>query len=194
LSAAYEKCFATTKKTVASCFAPTNTDHVLHFKKSAYNWLNFCRRLPPCFDENGRRIQHTKFGDVHFRDAATRDLAFLFLNGKIMFTFWCVVGDDFDVTQWMFADFPIDFDAVSEAAQKRLLAMADGLEALMQENTSYKVNAGKKVGNYNLALCRALTDTTDARFLEALGMSDVWDDIELMYAQIVKTDFSNEEE
>jgi len=194
LSKAYEECFAATRKSVASFFSPGKTDHVLHFKKSAYNWLNFCRRLPPCFDENGRHIAHTKFGDVYFRDKETRDLAFMLLNGKIMFDFWGMIGDDFDVTQWMFADFPIDFDAMPAGSRKRLLALTDQLDELMQKNVSYKLNAGKKVGNYNLALCRSLTDRTDAIFLEALHMSSVSEDIELMYGQIVKTDFSSESE
>jgi hypothetical protein len=192
LSASFENCFATTKRTVASFFSHTRTNHVLYFKKSAYNWLNFCRRLPPCFDENGRRIAHTKFGNVCFRDRETRDLAFLLLNGKIMLAFWGMIGDDFDVTQWMFADFPVDFDTIPPNARKRLLCFADELDDLMQANTSYKLNAGKKVGNYNLALCRSLTDRIDAIFLEAFRMSAVGEDIELMYAQIVKTDFSSQ--
>ena len=192
LSAAYEQCFAATKKTVASFFSQSRTNHVLYFKKSAYNWLNFCRRLPPCFDEKGCRIAHTKFGEVCFRDQETRDLAFLLLNGKIMFTFWGMIGDDFDVTQWMFADFPVDFEAITANNRKRLLGLADRLEDLMHANISYKVNAGKKVGNYNLALCRSVTDKIDAIFLETLRMSTVGEDIELMYAQIVKTDFSSE--
>ena len=194
LSAAYENCFATTKKTVASFFSQTRTNHVLHFKKSAYNWLNFCRRLPPCFDEKGRRIEHTQFGTATFRDANTRDMAFLFLNGKIMYMFWAAVADDFHVTEWMFADFPIDFDAISPEQRKVLLPMASQLEALMQANTSYKLNAGKKVGNFNLAKCRSVTDASDIVFAACMGLTTVWQDIELTYSQIVRTDFGDETE
>ncbi len=194
LSSAFENSFAATKKTVASFFSPSKTDYVLHFKKSAYNWLNFCRQLPPCFDEQGRPIAHTKFGDVYFLDKETRDLAFVLLNGKIMFALWAMIGDDFDVTQWMFAGFPVDFEAIPAGCRKRLLALANHLDELMLKNLSYKLNAGKKVGNYNLALCRSLTDQTDAIFLESLQMSAVTEDIELMYGQIVKTDFSRESE
>jgi hypothetical protein len=194
LSAAYENCFATTKKTVASFFSQTKTNHALHFKKSAYNWLNFCRRLPPCFDEKGRRIEHTQFGTATFRDADTRDLAFLFLNGKIMYMFWAAVADDFHVTEWMFADFPVDFDAISPEQRKVLLPMASQLEALMQANTSYKLNAGKKVGNFNLAKCRTVTDASDMVFAACVGLTTVWQDIELTYSQIVRTDFGDETE
>lgn len=196
LSAAFEQCFAATKKTVSSFFSSSRTNHVLHFKKSAYNWLNFCLTLPPCYDESGRRISHTQFGTVSFCDEETRDLAFLLLNGKIMYMFWAAIADDFHVTEWMFADFPVDFGSMPLPQRKRLLGMTSDLDTLMQRHTSFKLNAGKKVGNYNLARCRSLTDKTDAIFAECLGLADAWQDIDLMYSQIVKTDFddsSNEE-
>lgn len=166
------------------------TKHVIHFKKSAYNWLNFCRKLPPCYDADGSRIEHTKFGEVWFADAEARDIALLFLNGKIMFAYWCMLGDDFDVTRWMFADFPFDLVTGTADHRKRLLALSEQLEACMHENVSFKLNAGKRVGNYNLAKCRSVTDSSDAILAEVLGLSSVMPDIELMYAQVVKTDFS----
>ena len=177
-----------TRLDVALAVKPTK--HVIHFKKSAYNWLNFCRTLPPCYDANGGRIEHTKFGEISFSDAETRDVALLFLNGKIMFSYWCMVGDDFDVTRWMFADFPFDLVTGVASHRKKLLSLGEELAARMRENVSFKVNAGKRVGNYNLAKCRDVTDASDAVFAEILGLSDVMGDIELMYSQVVKTDFS----
>jgi hypothetical protein len=150
--------------------------------------------MPPCYDAKGRTIQHTKFGEVFFADDESRDLAFLFLNGKIMFVFWCMIGDDFDVTRWMFTDFPLNLKKVSEEHRRKLLPLVDELEELMVQNTSFKLNAGKKVGNYNLARCRRVTDKSDAVFAEHLGLTEVMPDIELMYSQIVKTTFSVNEE
>lgn len=194
IAAAYERCFSLTKKTVASFFAPTKTNYILYFKKSAYNWLNFCRQMPPCYDEKGHRIPHTQFGTINFFDKATRDLAFLFLNGKIMFLFWAIVADDFHVAEWMFADFPIDFDAIPQKQRELLLSLADELEKAMRENTSYKLNAGKKVGNYNLAKCRDVTDRADLIFSVSLGIQNAWPEAEHMYSEIVKTDFEANEE
>jgi hypothetical protein len=191
LSAAYESLFSNTEHTVASFLSQIRTNYVLYFKKSAYNWLNFCRRLPPCFNEKGGRIDHTQFGSVAFRDKDTRDLAFLLLNGKLMYVFWAAIADDFHVTQWMFADFPIDFDSMSSEQCSVLLTMAPQLEALMEANTSYKLNAGKKVGNFNLAKCRSLTDVSDMVFAEHMGFTDVWQDIELAYSQIVRTNIGD---
>ncbi|MCA1624083.1 MAG: Eco57I restriction-modification methylase domain-containing protein, partial [Acidobacteria bacterium] len=193
LSEALENCFARTTRTLANCFAQRETEHVLHFKKSAYNWLCFCSELPPCFDSNGCAVAHTKFGTVYFASSEIRDLAFLFLNGKIMFAYWCIVGDDFDVTRWMFADFPMDLCALPVELKKKLLPLCHELEQAMAKNVSFKLNAGKRVGNYNLARCRDVTDKSDEIFAEFLGLQSVWHDIELMYVQLVKTNFDEVE-
>ena len=64
----------------------------------------------------------------------------------------------------------------------------------MVSNTQFKLNAGKNVGNYNLAKCRTLTDRSDAIFLKALGIEHAWQDIELYYAQAVRTHFESSTE
>ena len=89
--------------------------------------------MPPCYDANGQSIPHTKFGQVSFPDARTLDILFTFLNGKIMFAYWCIVGDDFDVTRWMFADFPLDLSALSPA---ELRTKADGAIRAVVERKS----------------------------------------------------------
>ena len=78
---------------------------------------------------------------------------------------------------------------LTKSQRNRLLSAGGHLDKCMRANRSSKLNAGKRVGNYNLARCRVVTDQTDAIFAEALGLSGVWEDIQLMYAQVVKTGF-----
>ena len=183
-----------TRHRIEDCLSPTKTKFPIHFKKTAYNWLNFCVTLPPCYDADGNRVSHTKFGEVWLPDAISRSIVSAFLNGKIMYAFWCMVGDDFDVTRWMFAEFPFDMAFLSEQQKKALCELNAKLDACMKTNTSFKLNAGKRVGNYNLARCRSITDASDRIFADALGLTEAWEDIELMYSQVVKTDFSEEAE
>ena len=193
LASAFEQCLRTTKSAVEAATYPHSTTYVLHFKKTAYNWLNFCRKLPPCY-EDGRLVEHTKFGQMYFSTTETCQLAMLLGNGKIAFIFWCAVGDDFDVTRWNFGNFPIDFNQLQTATRQKLLETVPTLEQAMDEAIQFKLNAGRRVGNYNLAKCRHITDLSDRIFAQTLGLSHVWDDIELYYAQVVKTDFSNDTE
>jgi hypothetical protein len=132
LAAAFERCLRRSRAHLEANLVAGPTPYALHFKKTAYNWLTFCRRLPPCYDHRGASIPHTKFSTVYFADARTRDLAFLLLNGKLMLAFWAIIGDDFDLTRWMFADFPIDLAAIPPPIAAQLLPLADELEALMQ--------------------------------------------------------------
>ena len=183
-----------TKTNINAFLSSSNRNsNVLYFKKTAYNWLCFCKTLPPCFNKDGGEIPQTKFGTMNFQDDSFRQLAFLFLNGKIMFAWWCIVGDDFDLTRWMFADFPINFARISQSYRERLSVLSEQLDNALKENMSFKKNAGKIIGNYNLAYCRHITDQSDVIFLKLLDMDDLWSDIELLYSQIVKTEFENSE-
>lgn len=164
----------------------------LYFKQTAYNWLAFSLDEPPCFDGAGNRIPQSKVGYSAFTDAQSRDLAFLLLNGKLMFAWWRMIGDDFDVTETSFKTFPCRLSQLDEQASKELLRFVDPLVDLMNRNVTYKLNAGKRVGTYNLARCRFVTDQTDRVFARALEIEDVLDDIELVYAETVKTGFETE--
>jgi hypothetical protein len=83
---------------------------------------------------------------------------------------------------------------LTPAQQSELQVLVPELESAMLENVQYKLNAGKRVGNYNLARCREITDRSDRIIASAIGFEDLWDDIELYYYQTVRTDFSDEPE
>ena len=192
LLSGFEQLLHGNNMTVEANLSKTPTKYVLHFKKTAYNWLNFCRTLPPCFNRHGRRIQHTQFGPLYFDNEQMCKLAMALANGKLMFCFWAVVGDDFHMTASNFADFPFDLSVLPPETRQTLLHTVPRLEKAMSKAVQFKLNAGKKVGNYNLALCRDITDATDRLFLDAVNAADLWDELELYYAQVVRTDFSAE--
>jgi hypothetical protein len=178
--------------TVESSLSRRATAHQLNFKKTAYNWLSFTHEEAPCFVVSGKRVPQTKYGAIYFQSDEAREIAFLLLNGKIEFSFWVAIGDDFDVTKWMFADLPIALAQLQATDRKQLLGIVPELKAAVEEAVQYKLNAGKRVGNYNLAKCRPITDKSDALLARAFGFDHVWDDIELLYVQTVKTDFESD--
>jgi hypothetical protein len=167
------------------------TPHVLYFKKTAYNWLTFCRRLPPCFDAAGHVSEQTQFDTLYFHQGWQRDAALLLLNGKWAFVFWSIVGDDFHVARWTIADFPIDLQHLPVQARRQLVRLARRLECAMHQARSFKLNAGQRFGTYNLARCRHITDQGDRVLAKVMGLEKAWPEVELMHAQIVKTDFAS---
>ena len=165
------------------------SNHPLYFRKSAYNWISFSLAPAPCYDANGKRIQASDSGEVSFDDPTTRDHAHTLLNGKIGLLWWAIVGDDFHVTLSNLASIPFPVDRMGTLGDKRSEALRYALEAAMQDNLVFKLNAGKRIGNYNLAKCRDISDKSDAIWKDALCLQDVWDEVDLAYVQLVKTDF-----
>lgn len=167
------------------------TAHQLHFKKSAYNWVSFGFTPAPAYDSRGGELPVTESGITSFDSKDGAALAHSYLNGKIALIWWAIVGDDFHVTKSNFETIPFP-SSISDDDRACLLDLSNKLSDSMTENTVFKLNAGKRIGNYNLALCRSITDLSDSIWLRNLNMPDALQDVELAYAQIVKTDFEGE--
>lgn len=168
--------------------------HALAFKKSAYNWLSFGREEAPCYDADGAAIAQTKYGSTYYQSTKLADAALLVLNGKLQFAYWVAIGDDFDVTQWMFDELPVNLAAVAQGFGRDLRAAANGLWRAMKVNVSFKLNAGKRVGNFNLSHMRDVTDVIDLTTLGIIGERKLWEDIELLHTQTVRTLVGDEPE
>ncbi len=172
--------------------SPTRDGHELHFKQTAYNWLTFCIDRPPAFGPDNSLIPQTEYGAVRFGTREYRDLAMLVASGKLMFLWWAAVGDDFHLTQTAFKRSPLGPRQIAPKLQRPLLALLPELKSAMAQNVEFKLNAGKNIGNYNLARCRAVTDKVDKLWLEALGLEDLWEDIELEHSLVVRTSFEQD--
>lgn len=114
----------------------------------------------------------------------------MILNGRLLLLWWIVVGDSFHLTKGHFQDAPFGPQQLTADQKRSVVSLLPMLSAAMKENTIYNLNAGKLIGNYNLALCREITDQSDKIVLDALGLRDLWDDIELEYSLVVRTDFA----
>ena len=163
--------------------------HPLHFKQTAYNWLTFCTEQPPVYAGNGNLVAQTKYGTVTFETEESRNLALLLANGKLMFLWWIGLGDDFDLTQSGFTSAPFGPKLLSNEQRTLISGYLPELKSAMGQNVVFKLNAGKNIGNYNLAKCQHITDKSDKIWLEALGLLDLWDAIELEHAMVVRTSY-----
>ena len=175
-------------KSIAQSLRKNGPD--LYFKKTAYNWLAFSLSPPPCFTSDWQPLSDSNSGLVHFSNENDRDIALALLNGKIEFCYWVALGDDLNFPKWTFSELPIALAMLSDV-REQLLKITPQLKDAIDKSTVFKLNAGKQVGSFNLAKCRHTTNQTDQIIAHAIGFSEVWDDIELLYAQTVKTDFED---
>ena len=171
--------------------SPHSRSNPLHFKKVAYNWLTSCIDLPPAYDEDGQPLADKNYGTLHFNTKEDRDLAVLLTNGKILFLWWLAMGDDFNVPQRHFTSAPLDIASLPVDTRSAILGLLPALAKAMSENVDFKRMVGKDIGNYNLERCRHITDKSDRVWLEALGLGDLWEDIELEHALVVRTSFED---
>jgi hypothetical protein len=181
--------------TVSHILSSSRTRFPIHYKKTAYNWIAFSDEAPPCFDRAGRAIPQAQSAEIYVADDATRRASMCLLNGKIALLWWVAVGDDFHVTASMFGSMPIP--AIDDELRSRLGDLPDRLIRTMQSNVTFKLNAGKRVGNFSLMRCRHITDLSDRVLADAMGFDAAdMEEVELMYAQVVRTrlDASEDEE
>ncbi|MDE2937385.1 MAG: Eco57I restriction-modification methylase domain-containing protein [Chloroflexota bacterium] len=178
---------------LGSDLSPSRQGFPLHFKQTAYNWLTFCVEQPPVFGPSGAELAQTKYGTVRFVDEDDRNLSLLLTNGLVMFTWWVAIGDDFDLTRKNFSSAPFGPKQLSKQQRGRMLKTVQELAEAMSENVVYKLNAGKNIGNYNLLKCRHITDKIDKAWLHSLGLSDLWEEVELEHSLVVRTSYDDDE-
>ena len=56
-----------------------------------------------------------------------------------------------------------------------------------------KLNADKNIGNYYLAKCWHITGDVDETWLKSLGLSSLWEEVELEHALVVRTSYRDTE-
>jgi len=159
----------------------------LLFRTNGYNWLPVFPSPPPAFGEDGNRVPQSKLKAMWFRGVGDRDAALGVLAGKWGFAWWATYGDDFHVTVGVLESLPFSREAVTRALEDDP-EMVSRLEAELLSNVVYKLNAGKKIGNFDLSVCRHITDQFDRRLCAEFEEPDlVMEELELLYHQTIRT-------
>ena len=177
-----------------SVFSRRPTNFPIYFKKIGYNWISFGEFIPPAYDPKGRLIAQNEFGVAYVNSNSERQLALLLLNGRIAFTFWILVGDDFHLTKGNFAELPFDFSKISKVAKNELARLAVELSVQMKESIVFMNMHGKRLGNFNATLCRSITAQSDRIFANEFGLTPIWDEFDLLHSQIVRSAAEGEDE
>jgi hypothetical protein len=114
-----------------------------------------------------------------FSSIEARDFAYVLLAGRIGLAWWAVQGDDFDVTKGILEGMPGNHDGAPADLRKVATRWAPRIAEAQSKATVWKLNKGKRVGNWNLAACRDVTDPADLAVLAAVGCTT--DEIEAIW-------------
>ena len=148
-------------------------EHKLGFKELAYSWLPVFVDAPPTLDpETGLPARSTS--GVHwfmFERQEHRDLALLVLAGRWGYLWWLIYGDLFHATPGVLSAMPCAIERLASVTQtRRLLLLAEDLKSEMPKTLDWQLNK-LKVGRYNMAKLRHITDDADWLLAQAWGLS-----------------------
>lgn len=168
------------KYTQIKLLVSKESDNKLFFKQSAYNWVSVTKQPAPCYDSNGNDIEQTQVKAICFKDKNVTDILSLFYTGRLFFAYWLAFGDEFHVTKddILSMDFPLS--KLSEQDCDRLAEIARDYNDKLQDTIQYKLNAGKRVGSFNLSKLWDITAQSDLIF-----MSKICNAPEIYYDAIV---------
>ena len=151
----------------------------LYFKTVAQYYLSVFVNPPPSLNPLTGQPAVTKskrVGCLHFANDRTRDLALLILAGRWGYLWWMMYGDEFHVTRSTLVAFPGDIERLSTSPAgdmelMSLLALSRVLQDEMPNHLAWQINAGVKVGRYNMLKLRHITDEADWLLAKAWGLT-----------------------
>jgi hypothetical protein len=155
------------------------------FQKTGRYFLSAYRTAPPKWDAGGNPLEQNA-NWMRFSGALARDAALLAGAGKLMFVWWTVWGDDFNVPLRIVSRFPLDLALATTALALEITDAAGALDEAMQDNIFFTTSKGGKIGNYRMHDLREFTDRGDAAVSELLGVGSYMASVELAFQEFAK--------
>ena len=176
-------------RNIGLMLSKTKTDFPLFFSSTAYNWLTITSKMPPVYDMQGNLLEQTKYGSIYFNNQDDAWFSLSILNSSFSYWYWLIYGDGFDVTRKLLASIPINSSYFNQNVYSDLVILGQIIQNEMESHLVFKVNAGKRIGNYNLRLCRDKTDKVDKLIFNESGLSqNDLSDLLVFIKSMIKTD------
>lgn len=156
---------------LSSVFSKKSKEYPLYFSSTAYNWVTVTKKMPPVYDQNGKLLEQTKYGTLYFESENDAWVSLGLLTSTFTYWFWLVYGDGFDVTKKLLGSIPLSPLMFEKNDYAILADLGKKVQTDMESHVVFKLNAGKKIGNYNLRFSRAITDQVDKIIFNMLGFS-----------------------
>jgi hypothetical protein len=189
--------FSNMQGTSLQMLSTRSSSNTLYYKQSAYNWIAVSLKPAPCYSGNGKIVPQSKVKPLPIIDKDVRNLLLLLFNGKLCFSHWLSVGDEFDVTKDDLLSMKLPISKFSEHDRLTLQNIAKVFEDRLDDTIQFKLNAGKRVGTYNTSKLWEITDKSDSIFLKYMcdNPSEVQEAIENhVYATVLTQDDLAEDE
>lgn len=158
---------------------PTGHKQTLYYKGNAYNYLSVAMEPVPVINADGTAGTTSQQREISFSSKRARDFAYVLLTGRIGLTWWAMLGDDFDLTAGIIETLPGSYSNSPKEFSDVVLRWAPKIARAQHQATVWKLNKGKRIGNWDLSACRHVTDIADLEILQAAGCTT--DEIEAIW-------------
>ena len=157
----------------------SRSEFQLVFRKVGYFMLGVYETPPPVLDQSGNPIA-PNLGCFYFSQPTHRDIALMVLAGRWAYLWWLIYGDEFNVTPTVLAAVPCDIERLATSPPSdmelvslvnRILELAELLKTEMPNHLIWQLNAGQRVGIYNMRPLRYITDEADWLLAQAWGLT-----------------------
>ncbi len=147
----------------------TKGSQTLFYKGNAYNYLSVAAEPVPIINTDGSPGKTSEQRELPFSSVEARNFAYVLLAGRIGLAWWAILGDDFHLTKGILEGMPGNYTGGTSQLRKVAARWAPRVAAAQEKETVWKLNKGKKIGNWNLAACRDITDQADLSVLNEIG-------------------------
>ena len=162
----------------------------LGHKKIANYWLSVFRADPPAMDAKRRPVPQKVVADFYFRNESDQFVALAVCSSRMMFLWWIFTADMFNVKTKTFTDFPMDLAGLTPTDRQLLEGVGRELDRRLStpgEHWLWTPYAGEWYGNFDMNLCRDITDKADEVLLRYFGLSDHREVVEVEYRNYMKS-------
>jgi hypothetical protein len=148
---------------------PAHKSSKVIVKGTAYNWICAYDHIPEGFDKNGNPFVSKELKTIIKPSIKEEYFLLAVLNSRIAFWLWTVVGDGFHVTNRLLD--LLDFNlSLFEDEGYNLANLGYEFSTKIKDFSSYSVNSGKIITNYNHLNLLRLIDKIDSSLSTALHL------------------------
>lgn len=166
------------------------TKHRLGHKKIGNYWLSVFITDPPAMDAQRRPMPQKVVSDFYANSSEDQFATLAIASSRLMFLWWIFTADMFNVKTKTFREFPVglgDLDADIRAELAKVGRELDERLRTPGDHWLWTPYAGEWYGNFDLRVCRDLTDKADVLLLEHLSLTDDSFDFEVEYNNYMKS-------
>lgn len=136
-------------------------------KGTAYNWICAYDHLPPSFNVDGSAYISKDLRIYSFEREEDKYYTLAYLNSKLAFWLWTVIGDGFHVTNRLLSALGIVNDP---NAYGKLVTLGKNFAEEIKKYPTTSVNKGKIITNYEHKYLMDIISQIDAALIEVLNI------------------------